>query len=165
MSCNLWSVFLPVSPSPCHPLASSFIRMDYSNLRRQAASMKKSLFDQACIILWRFLINILSLCFHKDLEVRSYLSWDLSQRHLVPALCFLINILSLCFHKDILFQLSHLSDYILSWDLSRENFLRNLRMLLFKDHGRNSLFHWPTKQTKGTITTVYKVNILIFALP
>jgi len=73
MSCNLWSVFLPVSPSPCHPLASSFIRMDYSNLRRQAASMKKSLFDQACIILWRFLINILSLCFHKDLEVRSYL--------------------------------------------------------------------------------------------
>ena len=67
--------------------------------------------------------------------------------------------------KDILFQLSHLSDYILSWDLSRENFLRNLRMLLFKDHGRNSLFHWPTKQTKGTITTVYKVNILFFALP
>jgi hypothetical protein len=25
--------------------------MDYSNLRRQAASMKKTLFDQACIIL------------------------------------------------------------------------------------------------------------------
>jgi len=24
--------------------------MDYSNLRRQAASMKKSLFDQACIL-------------------------------------------------------------------------------------------------------------------